>query len=348
MAKTLMQLPPELMCHIFGYLGTSFFHQDFGRLAICRYWYSLARQVLLRHLRFSIGTLLDFHRATEGDSERAEIVRHIISVDLVVHLGRYWQRPETREVMGRAWELSPATLTPAEQSEARQAWDAEVNSALSRLGATLSQANRLESLSMHAHPDHWLRSRPEQYMPAEISSRALSSLLSLENLRHLELDLTSCYISQTDLTPETHYCAVIGTLLLTLESFSCRISRFCEALMDPPASDSPLRLSRFTVYAGSFDDIKIFVPRRCQHVSGERRSALPGKMQAQARALVQRMKDPRQACVVTSGRRNMFLRAYDAIEDRHWRVVSCEPLGGRAAEWPGWNPTTNGSPVIDV
>jgi hypothetical protein len=218
----LLQLPPELLLHVIGYLGPELFGQDIRRLTVSRTWYDFAWKVLVRDLRFTPQSL---RRFIDDDAVLARSQPYVTTIQL--YLGGHGVLNHSQP---------PLTGEPVPVSDDDE-WAAELNSSLVKLVATLRRCPALRSLELKSRA---LDIQRRQYLTAQ----PLADLLSVRHLTSLVFDTASCHLNSPD---GTHLCRSINTLLPSLRRPHCRMDMVCEALLELPPGDAPLALEEIIV-----------------------------------------------------------------------------------------------------
>ncbi|KAJ3460111.1 hypothetical protein MRS44_010978 [Fusarium solani] len=153
----LLQLPTEILLLILRLLGPGFFHHDTRRLMVSKWWYELARLVLLRDLQFSAKSLPRFLR-----TDMSSLVhQHTRTVDIAFD-----------GVQDRSAVLS---ASPDVRERMVSDWTTNVANDLTSLAAILQDCRNLRSLKLKPRPKWRARS---VFLRTYFSSDALVPLLS--------------------------------------------------------------------------------------------------------------------------------------------------------------------------
>jgi hypothetical protein len=273
---TLLQLPPELLFHIFAYLGFEFFAQDPRRLAVSRKWHALAWKVFARDVHLTTSSL---KKATDGELVLARIQPYIVGLSL--HL-------EGRDVISRLW---PGGCVPADSLEFAE----QVEASLTKLAAVLQQCEGVRSLAV--------TTRGLQRSGLVIT-QPLADLFSVRHLTSLEVDTVGWNL-RWGLSFGAHLCRSINAALPSLRRLRCRMDSMCEALLEPPPGDAPIPLDDVIVnlsLAELPETVAVTTYRyvgRCRSISRDDLLQLKEAMEAQATALSLRLGRPRRVRVIS-------------------------------------------------
>ncbi|KAH8651372.1 hypothetical protein BX600DRAFT_441800 [Xylariales sp. PMI_506] len=316
MPMLLLQLPPELLLRVLGYLGQAFFRQDLRRLTVCRQWYDLAWQIFIQHLNLTATSVKRFAR---DGSFLARSKPYVYSLDVSIGLQEN-PRGNGRDENGPT-EVAHQDFSAIFVDIERET--AELNTSIASLAAGLQGSTRLRSLKLKARM---------QQLHGFLMIEPLVNLLEVGHLTSLVFDTAGSWpIRGPDGKHDLHICQVINLLLPSLHTLRCRMDYVCEDLLDRRSffadeglqehASSPLHLIEVIINLSLFDlsdNVPIYrYPGRCVSISGERFSHLRDNIENQARILVaQCRKPPRMVRVISHELPSLKVHAYDAVTEQ--------------------------------
>ncbi|KPM41360.1 hypothetical protein AK830_g5177 [Neonectria ditissima] len=298
----LRELPPEILLHILRLLGSAFFQHDTRRLLVSKWWYQLAKPVLLRDLDFSAKSLRGFVLASKNTDLSRSVQRYSTSINLSVNGFENWEAAR----FGRV-EIDLQVV---------DAWTSEFNTNLAALARIIQPSTSLRSLKVEAHrefhnPSSGLQQR--HYL----SALPLVSLVSVGHLTCLEIDTHGTDLRLRDATPETHFCCTINAFFPTLRRLRYRTSHICPRLLDLPGNDllSDLEEVIINLSLSRLDgpDTSYRYPSRCEKIPGDNFLNLKADMEAHARGLAARMSKPRIVRVLSHTFPGLDVHSFDAL-----------------------------------
>jgi hypothetical protein len=223
----LMWLPAELLLKILKILGWQFFSEDVRRLIVSKRWYDLAWPIFARELHLDFKSLPKF---LANDEFFERVHERVGSVDLTLK--------------GVHHDFGPRRTFSFEMERRMPRWS-EISSRLQMLATMLQRCPRLEHLSVAVSP--------------EIEALAPQPFVNMISTRHEHL--TSLELHVPTLLPfnergmvvfnrgisSTHLCRNINALLPSLRRLRCRMRDICEAILEPPPDNVPLRLEELII-----------------------------------------------------------------------------------------------------
>ncbi|KAK5636770.1 hypothetical protein RRF57_012482 [Xylaria bambusicola] len=274
----LLQLPPEILAHIFDELGSSFFHADLGRLTICRTWFEFALPLLFKSVTLIPLTLRNL--LSSGVMEEPLFQRSL----------------ETLELEFAGFKSTPPLPL---LFDGHFPWKDNISSDLAKLATRAHQSRRLRTLRIR----HWSYGVPEIPFNYYLSLPVLLDLLSLGNLSVLVLDLNGGpYGPRREEEQQLHICTVIGALLSTLRVLHVRMHLICPDALKAPGSNGSLHLHTAVVNMSLNFSPSGFIfnshSKRCPSGEGNLLQ-LKTDMQEQAEVLASRMSSPRIVRILT-------------------------------------------------
>lgn len=304
----LLQLPPEILLYILGYLGPGFFLQDIYRLTISKKWYGLGWKILVRDLQLTATSLEMFTRdeAVVGRSQP-----HIVTLELFLE-GYEDQRP-----------LLPSNrrgIQP-DDTDAVDEWTANLNSSLAKLAVMLQRCPGMRCLKLKAGPERpGLGLRRQGYLMV----KPLDDLLSLRHLTTLHFDTAGSYPQSQACDSGIHLCRSINALLRSLRRLHCRMDSICESLLEPPPHDTPLNLEEVIInlsLSGLSDTITSYrYPNRCQPTPSESFLQLKEAIESQATTLSRQLRNPRMVRIISHELPSLGISAFDAMTGQRARL----------------------------
>jgi len=286
---TLLQLPSEILLHILGHVGASFFRQDISRLCVSKRWYNLAWLIQAQDLHMTLQTLPQF---LANDETFGRIRTRVASVNLVLHF-------LDKTIRDRANVDDKSVV--------------EANSYLDQLAILLRSSPQLKTLSIIAQLDFF-----------GLSTGSIGSLLSACPLTSLHIDIPihlALWQGRPGYNDHTaHLCSIINSMLPSLRRLSCRMHLICGRLLEPLPDDAngPLKLEELIINFTQppFSGPGRRDPRCCNSLLAPFGLTQP-VIEAQATALAARLANPRMVRVIGYGPRSAEgIYAYDAITKR--------------------------------
>ncbi|OAQ61140.1 F-box-like domain-containing protein [Pochonia chlamydosporia 170] len=312
------QLPPEILLHILRSLGSAFFRQDLRRLLVSKWWYELARVVLLQDIHLSAGSLQRLALATNRESVIHSIQDQVITVNLGLDGFENWH----------SLKLTPTTETSRVDFTVLSLWTSELNSWLATLANILQNCTKLQILRLEARPerhDPRLGLQRRDYLMAS----PLASLLSIKYLTCLEIDAAGTNLISENNAPSMHICGYINDMLPTLRRLRCRMSSICPQILEA-AGKGPLRRLQDVVINLSLSELSVSdtsyrYPSRCVASPGDSFPQLKADMELHAGELVHVMNSPRIVRIVSHTFPGLKMHSFDAITGRQMLLESPAP-----------------------
>lgn len=296
----LLRLPSEVLKQIFDYISPSFFHEDLGRLTVCKEWLDFALPAYFRSITVSQKTLSRLVKSPVA--QRPFLLRNSLeTIDLEL-----WglSCPSTVDAQDPAQDsILPEDVAPDEISRDGlvSPWTRTLNAGLTQLAIMAQQAHKLRTLRMQARmslPPNPL-DRPEDYL----SLRSMRALLSVDNLNVLKLDLCgSSLILSGEEGNDCHICPAINTLLRSLRTLHLRLRNVCPDVLKPPDINDSLHLSEVVINLSLTTNLPGITSAAHAKRCGSGGGGLPqlkAEIQEQAETLATRMMSPRLMRILT-------------------------------------------------
>ncbi|KAJ8129562.1 hypothetical protein O1611_g4069 [Lasiodiplodia mahajangana] len=301
---SLLQLPPETLLQIFDEIGSSFFHEDLGRLTVCRWWLEFALPVSFKRItivpRNLAGLLVSKAAKTPSYLENS---LEDLGIKLEGHLTRPYMAISQEDADASDYE----TLNEIHEKSL-----IALNKDLIKLANTAQRSRKLRILRIRTRlslsfTPHYLG--PDCYL----SASTMKALLSLETLRVLVLDSCMEFLIPNE---GPHVCSAIGALLPTLQILHLRMYHICPEVLRPHDSDKSLCLSVVVV------NLSMLTPRsniggaahsrRCMFRIGGT-PQLKADIREQAEALVPRMASPKTVRILTHTLPAFKMHSFDVL-----------------------------------
>ena len=341
----LLALPSEILILIFNYLGSAYFRKGPGQLTICKDWYRFAQVVLYRHLELTPAILRQVCSSEHADKSLLLIQESTESLDITMKGYTKWMTVRVPQGHPRDafsfWRRGAGRALLTE-------WTSTLNKDLARLAVVAQKSRKLRWMRVDAQVERHSLHRNFAHRNY-LSVRVVQSLLSLDNLQVLELDLGGTGLSRLpkkkdgDGDNELHACKAVGALLLTLCRLRLRMGSICADALRPPSPPFPassgqtdcrgdLRLSEVLVhlglYHGSSDSTTLASASYCSRCAfaGEDGASggggfpeLMAEMESQAGALAARMAKPKVVRVLAHTLPYAQVYASDILSGRRIR-----------------------------
>ncbi|KAH7248558.1 uncharacterized protein BKA55DRAFT_569427 [Fusarium redolens] len=276
----LLQLPPETLRQIFDQLDSSFFHEDLGRLTICKQWFDFALPACLKCIALS-----------------QEVLRNLIISTAIKKPSPLENSLETLDLNLRGYQYGISTPYGNPVKTSKKA----LNDDLAQLAIIVQQSHRLRTLCVRAWSSSSPNalSRPEDYL----SLSTVRALLSVENLSVLVLDLSGSSLNPSGQQGhECHICPSIGALLHTLRTLHLRMRSICPDVLKTQNLDSTLHLSTVAINLSLIADQPNLTSAAHSKPCGSQGGGLiqlQADIREQAEALVTRMASPKTMRILT-------------------------------------------------
>ncbi|KAI8664554.1 hypothetical protein NCS55_00964700 [Fusarium keratoplasticum] len=299
----LLLLPTEILLLILRLLGPAFFRCDTRRLMVSKWWYDLARLVLLRDLEFSAKSLPKFFRADMSSL----VHQHTRTVNIAFD-----------GIQDRKAVLS---ASPDVREKMVSDWTTNVANDLTSLAAILQDCRNLRSLKLEPRPNWRARS---VFLRTWFSSDALVSLLSVAHLTCLEFDAVCTGIGGASSRPGSHICEDISALLPTLRRLRCRMRMICPRILKPPGEGTISSLEEVIINL-NLGDLSPHAPLqhsyRCGIFVPGLASTWKEDMESAAKELANRMATPRVVKVLSRSVPGPQMECFDAIAQRRMMLA---------------------------
>lgn len=272
----LLSLPPELILHIFTFVGFENFRQDIQRLAVSKKWYAHARPAFLSTILLRSDKLWPVLLAMEESPMLAALKKATKHIDLVLKTD-----PE--------WWISRGQRLP----RALPHW---IVSCLEELASNLKDFAALRTLII----------RPKggwSLMPSSIPA----SFASLNQLTSLKVDLSNMVF---DPSPSHHVCETISQLIPRLKVLHCRLPRICNDLLKSPPGDLQELIINIGVSA-----IKV-EPHHCSEHFLDSYEEIRTSLETRLVQFAASMRDPKIVLLIHKNRHGRKKYAFDVIENR--------------------------------
>lgn len=312
---TLLRLPSETLEQIFDYVGSSYFHEDIRRLMVSKHWFEFARPVCIKHVRLSQEAL----RLLMSPLETNKLSPIRVSLEsLEIELNGHQPRSETicaREDTHGSITLEPTFTNDVLRDDTLPKWIEALDDDLQQLANLARESRKLRSLRIACHgaPPAGPLDIPADY----ISLPRIHSLLSVENLSVLMLDLTTNFLNTPDGRGSCdHICAIVGGHLQRLQVAHLRMPRICPDILKPRASNTSLKLKVLVINLS----LKTKLPgitsashaKRCGSSDGGFLE-LKSDIHQQAEVLVTQMQSPKTLRILTHSLPNLDTQSIDVL-----------------------------------
>lgn len=281
----LLSLPPELILHIFTFVGFENFRQDIGRLAVSKKWYAHARPTFLSTIRLDSNRLGPILFPMEESPTLATLDKATKHIDLVLGMDPEWCI---------SWDQWRPIYLPH--------W---IVSCLEKLVSNLKDFAALRTLIIRPRGRFVM-------MPSSI----LPSFASLNQLTSLKVDLSNMVFEPS---LSHHSCESISQLIPRLKVLHCRLPHICNDLLKSPPGD----LQELIINIGVSESLKV-EPRHCsEHFVNNYEEHFPDSYEELRTSLETRlvqfaasMRDPKIVLLIHKTRHSREKYAFDAIENR--------------------------------
>lgn len=295
----LLQFPPEILKNIFAQIGSSFFREDLSRLTVCKRWFDFALPACFKCIKLSQETLRSL--VNSGTIEKGPVLKGSLET-LQLELRGYQSCSSTSSFQEHAQqsELLDSSVHEAPVDNPATTWIAALNNDLAQLAVLARGSYMLRALHIQA----WRSSSSEPFDSAEnyLSLPTMKTLLSLENLSVLVLDISCNLLLSGQQENGHHICPAVGALLPNLRTLHLRMRSICPDVLKLRDTNNSLRLSVVVVnlsLIANFPGITSAAhSQRCGSQS-EGLAQLKAEMQQQAEALATRMASPKVVRILT-------------------------------------------------
>lgn len=305
----LLQLPPEILRQIFDYCGSSYFQENPTRLTVSNRWYEFALPAYWKHLALS-PIALDCLTRSRTPNRSSSLRNNLQS--LTIQLGGNQEFPPVSEIA----DAENTTISDGVQNHGAgnqpSVWIRKLNTNIEQLIMSIKSSYKLHTLKLHALPlpPPGIIANPEPY----VLPRTIQESLTLINLRHLVLDISSYFIPESGGdTGHLHICHTVGRLLQTLETLHLRLPSICLEALAPPESSTTIPLTNLVVNLSLYSDVSgiTLAPHSSRCNSGQ--GGLLESMRKQADNLTRRMASPKVVRILTYLPVHFELQSFDVL-----------------------------------
>ncbi|KAF4337314.1 hypothetical protein FBEOM_8827 [Fusarium beomiforme] len=306
---SLLRLPPETLRQIFDQLDPSFFHQDVGRLTVCKQWFSFALPVCYKRITLSQAALRKL--IASGVMKKASLLQDNLET-LVLDPKRYQSCISPSHTQEYAQEsVSLQTASALNEAPSDYVATTEIrfrNDDLAQIAIIVQQSRRLRTLRMRT----W--SSPPK--PDYLSLFTIGAFLSVENLSVLVLDLAGISLDSLAHQEEgSHICPTIAATLRTLRTLHLRMRSICPDVLKPQDPDENLHLSvvaiNLSLVTNQPAETLAVYSERCGPEVGF--NQLKADMQEEAEALATRMESPKIIRILTPSFQHCRTKSLDVL-----------------------------------
>jgi hypothetical protein len=304
-----LQLPSEIIIHIFDFIGSAYFCADLSRVTVSQQWSKYAVPACYREFDVTQKSLKRLMRSCHMETSVELIKKNMQVFNLKLMGFQDWAdyRQEQDDIDWHFWETDSSR-------QVYRAWEAELRNDLVQLAATIRQSPRLRVFRLRAttqmHPRFPILNY-SNYMDRD-------TLLSVSNLTVLDLDLgggPNIVRRAQEHGEEFHLCAIVAKLLTTLQYLRLRMRSICADALKPHEHSTSLRLKEVLVNLSLDGELPgIGSDQYAQHCIPVR--SLASAMEKQAKILVAQMADPKMVRILTHTRPWMQFRAFDVLTGR--------------------------------
>ncbi|KAF5122533.1 hypothetical protein E5D57_013015 [Metarhizium anisopliae] len=302
---SLYKLPPETLTQIFNEVGSSFFHEDLGRLTVCKQWFEYALPVFFKRIKLSQKTLRSLGRL--------EILELDLSGYHASFSTLYPQKPASESD-----PLKDSGPNEAPREDTTETWIKDLGKDLTQFTMTAQKSHRLRTLRIRAWG--YLSPPPldssDDYLPLP----AMQALLSMENLCVLVLDSSVSILAPSGEQGDNHHiCPAIGTLLRTLRTLHVRMRSICPDVLKPQDPNESLHLSEVVVNLSLTTNLPGITSaahsKRCSFQEGGLLQ-LKADIQEQAEDLATKMASPKVVRILTHTLPQFETQSLDVLTGR--------------------------------
>lgn len=287
---------------VMDYLGLSFFHEDTGRLMVCKTWFALVPAAVFDALRLSPKTLRYLLSLCDAESNLLVLKNRVETLEFEMReFDDDWSSLYNLQVRSRQSNTSgPAGSFRISERSPPVTWRIKLNEDLVRLADLAKECRKLHSVRIKAAI---IIGDPSS---GYLSMSTVRSFLSVDSLMALDLDLRGTSLSKPPgchSSDDFHICNSIGVLLTTLTRLRLRMRDICTEVLKPKDHHgSKLRLSEVIInlslsYVSRMATTKThsascnFAPH--DKLQGRYSGGLKTAMETEAKALVPMMASPK-------------------------------------------------------
>lgn len=318
---SLLQLPAEILIHIFDYVGSNYFRSDLSRLRVCKQWIKYAYTVCYRDFHVTQQTLRRLVSCPHVESILPLIKNTVETVGIDLE---GYEDCHTIPLFLTFNSHSPRFECWDDWNEFRRTWAAQMNTILLSFATILQQSRKLRTLRIKAsgqvtptgrlsHSSHYL------------FYSTIRVFLSASSLTTLELDLYGTGLNEDVET--VHACPTIAALLTTLRRLRLRMRSICPAVLKPLQGCTDLHLNEVLINLSLANESPLTNKERHARLCGlgvlrgmREVPRLKAAMEKQAQILVTQMESPRIVRILTHSYPKIEMRAFDALTGRTVRL----------------------------
>lgn len=322
---SLLQLPPEILIQVMNHVGSYYFRENLERLTVCKEWFRFAHTACFRDLQLSQNTLRrllsfpDVRRSLVLVQDSLEILNLKLTGfedwGSIQEPQIYPQDANALYASSQDGDLGRASLTT---------WTTVLDNDLAQLAITAKKSPKLRIIRVQALSErHPLLPR----LPRRdyLSLSAIRTLLSVENLVVLELDLCGTLLTpREEYGDDFHVCTSISALLTTLRRLRIRMRSVCADVLRPQHHGASLRLSEVLVNLSLSNESSMITSAThstpCGSKSG-RFLKLKADIEDQAEALIPHMVSPKIIRILTHSLPQLEMRSLDVLTGKCMKLA---------------------------
>jgi len=300
-------------------MGSSYFREDLGRLAVCKQWFACARAVYFRDLALSPKALRRLLSSPEVGQSLILAKANLKSLNLNLKGFEDWNvipmrqgsAPDADALDASSWDshLGRAVL---------EAWTTVLDEDLTRLASIVKDSRKLQVIRIQASSEHhpMLPSLPRRDY---LSIPTIRALLSAKNLTVLELDTCGTRLIPRQGCNDFHICEIIGELLATLRRLRLRMRSICADVLRPQNNIINLHLTEVLINLSLSNESPTITSAthslRCGSTAGGL-LGLKADIEEQAQALAVHMAYPRIIRILTHSLPQLEMQSLDVLTGR--------------------------------
>lgn len=312
---SLLRLPPEVLRHIFDQISPSFFHEDLGRLTICKQWFEFAHPASLKCITLSQEALRSLV-TSELMKNPSPLQYNLETLKIEFTTSRFFTSTHKVQTHAERYGDMLATITDATVRDSPVLPEmVKLENDFVQLATLARKSPQLHTLCIRvwSYPSPFPANYPVDIVPRS----AIQAFLSAENLTVLVLDVPGTPVNIAGLQGNNnHICPAIGALLHTLRSLHVRMPCICPEVLKPQDSNDSLRLSVVIVNLSLTTNLPEITSaahsKRCSSPSGGLLQ-LKAEIQEQAEALATRMESPKTIRILTHSLPRIETQSLDVL-----------------------------------